>query len=79
MDYLSEFFDFDDGLDGWTRYSLLVINFLTIGFIFIAKAIKKQKQPSADSTDSPKTIVFIIAHPDDESMFFLPTIKEMKK
>ncbi|KAL4446014.1 hypothetical protein ABPG74_011006 [Tetrahymena malaccensis] len=75
LDYIKEYVDFGEGLDFWTKYGLIAMNFIMIVIILVAKKFKGSKGDQSEE----KNILFVIAHPDDESMFFLPTILEMKE
>ena len=70
MELLSEFIDFTGELDFLTKYGLVLSNFLII-FYFLA--FKKTRGPTQN-----KKILYVIAHPDDETMFFLPSIKALR-
>lgn len=51
------------------------MNFFLI--YFLSKAKQKDKDKKRQENEK-KTVLLITAHPDDESMFFIPTIKNLK-
>ena len=53
--------------DSSFKYILIGFNFLTLLVIYLHK--KKNKSPKQHH------IMFLTAHPDDESMFFRPTLR----
>lgn len=65
-----DFFDsLLESVDISFKYILLSLNFFTIIFVYIFKS--KNKKPKEHN------VLFITAHPDDEAMFFRPTIKSL--
>lgn len=59
-----------DSIDVSFKWILLSINFITIIFVYIHK--QKNKKPRQHH------ILFVTSHPDDECMFFRPTIVNLK-
>eukprot|EP00744_Colponema_vietnamica_P008777 GILI01012512.1.p1 GENE.GILI01012512.1~~GILI01012512.1.p1 ORF type:complete len:271 (-),score=59.78 GILI01012512.1:40-798(-) len=60
------------------RWILILINVLLFGFIRYITRKMKPVDPSSSSSSTPKRkVLLVIAHPDDESMFFLPTLREL--
>lgn len=55
-----------------TKYALIITNFL---IIFVLVLTKRRKQV----LDQTKKVLFVTAHPDDESMFFLPTFANLRQ
>lgn len=43
LDYIKEYVDFGDGLDAWTKYGLIIMNFVMILIILIARKVKGAK------------------------------------
>jgi N-acetylglucosaminylphosphatidylinositol deacetylase len=68
ISFLVDILDFGEGLDFWTKYGLIISNFIIIGIL----VIKTWNKNIIDV--NKKNILFVTAHPDDEAMFFLPTI-----
>ncbi|CAD8067364.1 unnamed protein product [Paramecium primaurelia] len=69
-----EFFDIieeivDDDLLFILKYGLLISNFITIFILLYFKSKKQQNEK-----EEKKSVLLVTAHPDDEAMFFLPTI-----
>lgn len=58
-----------DSIDVSFKWILLCFNFITIVFVYLYK--RNNKQPRQHS------ILFVTAHPDDECMFFRPTITNL--
>ena len=58
------------------KYFVLGMNFLIIIFL---KNLRNENKKTEIEKNNKKTILLITAHPDDESMFFLPTILNLKK
>ena len=56
------------------KYGFIIANFTTLIFLYIAKQMRPQKVSTNDSN-----VLIVTAHPDDEAMFFLPTIKTLIK
>ncbi|CAD8060953.1 unnamed protein product [Paramecium primaurelia] len=59
----------DDDLLFILKYGLIISNFITI-FILLYFKSKKQQNEKDENT----SVLLVTAHPDDEAMFFLPTI-----
>ena len=55
------------------KYILILFNFVTIAVL----VIYRKMNPTPVGEKHP--ILFLIAHPDDECMFFQPTIKNLRK
>jgi len=65
-----------DGEWGYTlAWTLISLNFL---FIITLSCIQNKNQPMIQVVNKEKRILFVISHPDDESMFFVPTILNLK-
>lgn len=63
LDFLDYFEDDDIFL---IKYGLIIANFLTIILLlFFKKKVVIQEE---------KNVLLVTAHPDDETMFFIPTI-----
>eukprot|EP01016_Furgasonia_blochmanni_P002202 TRINITY_DN10875_c0_g1_i3.p2 TRINITY_DN10875_c0_g1~~TRINITY_DN10875_c0_g1_i3.p2 ORF type:complete len:146 (-),score=18.32 TRINITY_DN10875_c0_g1_i3:298-735(-) len=79
VDYVVELITSYIDVDFLLRYIIILSNFV----IIIALAIKKRRQ-GADAADEgelkkPNIVLFVTAHPDDETMFFIPAIRELKQ
>eukprot|EP01017_Pseudomicrothorax_dubius_P049779 TRINITY_DN9311_c0_g1_i1.p1 TRINITY_DN9311_c0_g1~~TRINITY_DN9311_c0_g1_i1.p1 ORF type:complete len:178 (+),score=35.56 TRINITY_DN9311_c0_g1_i1:64-597(+) len=70
MDFL-EIFNVE--LEWYFRYALIISNFVLITVLLIFRGRRQ------GTTDEPrKNVLILIAHPDDETMFFIPTITSLK-
>lgn len=58
------------------KYLILLMNFLIIIFL---KSAQNKKKVLEKQKNTKKTILILTAHPDDESMFFLPTILNLQE
>ncbi|CAD8151799.1 unnamed protein product [Paramecium octaurelia] len=59
----------DDDLLFLLKYGLIISNFITIFVLLYFKSKKQQNE-----NEENKSVLLVTAHPDDEAMFFLPTI-----
>ncbi|CAD8081211.1 unnamed protein product [Paramecium sonneborni] len=59
----------DDDLLFILKYGLIISNFITIFILLYFKSKKQHNQK-----EEKKCVLIVTAHPDDEAMFFLPTI-----
>lgn len=77
MDYLDNFIEWFEAEDLFIlKYGLVLSNFVTIFFLLFYRSKKSTK---IDPKQTQQTVLIVTAHPDDEAMFFLPTIKELVK
>jgi len=60
-------------MEWFIKYGLIIGNFLIIVILLIVS----QRNPHI-SQDKRKNVLFATAHPDDETMFFVPTIKALR-
>jgi N-acetylglucosaminylphosphatidylinositol deacetylase len=62
---------------------VIIIVFLIIIFVVLRKKHKKKSKPEKDDkTNIPipgENFLLVIAHPDDEAMFFIPTLYNLKQ
>lgn len=58
-------------LVGLLKYLIVAFNFVIIYYL---SKVKKMENEKNKSKNLQKTLLLITAHPDDESMFFVPTI-----
>lgn len=47
--------------------------------MYFSRKKKQQDIKENFEANSKKTVLYVVAHPDDESMFFVPVIKSMKE
>jgi len=64
-------------LDFLLRYCVIISNFFIIIVILIVK--RSGKSGATEDNTAKKNILFVTAHPDDEAMFFVPTIVDLQK
>ena len=50
------------------KYAVLLVNFVFIGGLLLVKFMAKRKKGLGTDTELKKNVLFVIAHPDDESM-----------
>lgn len=73
MEYLDNFIEWFETEDLFLlKYGLVLSNFVTILFLLVVKG----KTSNKEITFQDK-VLLVTAHPDDEAMFFLPTIKAL--
>lgn len=60
---------------GLFKYCFIFFNFFILYYL---KKIKEKERIKKLSENDKKTVLLITAHPDDESMFFIPTISNIK-
>jgi N-acetylglucosaminylphosphatidylinositol deacetylase len=61
----------------WIKGGLLVLN-LVLGLVFLILALRHQPEEKESKFEpEAKNILVVIAHPDDEAMFFVPVIKTL--
>jgi hypothetical protein len=70
-----------DGVVETLKYALLGVN-VVLFFALVTTLLSAQAKPdgsvsSADGDGSPKKALLVTAHPDDESMFFLPLVHSL--
>jgi N-acetylglucosaminylphosphatidylinositol deacetylase len=58
------------------KYLFLLFNFF---IIIVLRKIKNKDRASRLTENAQKTILILTAHPDDESMFFIPAIVNLKE
>ena len=68
MEYLESLASFDIDL----KYLVLLFNFVTIASLLIYRKLHPPPKPERHN------ILILTAHPDDEAMFFQPTIKNLR-
>lgn len=68
LDNVIEWFENEDLV--LLKYGLVLSNFVTIIFLLLFRGAKVNKKE-----DIKERVLIVTAHPDDEAMFFLPTIK----
>jgi len=73
MDWLAEQVDALE-LDSTLKYSLVLMNFVTIVVLWLYRRMHPKQQPQ-----EKLNVLLVTAHPDDEAMFFQPTINELKE
>ncbi|KRX01251.1 putative deacetylase LmbE-like domain [Pseudocohnilembus persalinus] len=78
MNTLQDLVDFSGDLDFFTKYGLIISNFIIIGILLVKKQYFHQKLYNKSNDENKKNILFVTAHPDDEVMFFQPTIIDLQ-
>jgi N-acetylglucosaminylphosphatidylinositol deacetylase len=69
MDDIIEWLESDDIF--LIKYGFVIANTFTLIFLYLIKRFRPSKKKDDDEI---KNILFVTAHPDDEAMFFIPTI-----
>lgn len=71
MEYIDSFIEWFENEDLFIlKYGLVISNFVTILFLLALKS-RNRKTSRVEGEDN---VLLVTAHPDDEAMFFLPTI-----
>ncbi|KAL6080606.1 N-acetylglucosaminyl-phosphatidylinositol de-N-acetylase [Balamuthia mandrillaris] len=66
----------------WTKTALLLLNLLVafaLAFWFRRPATSPSSSPQTEGTNRTRRVALVIAHPDDEAMFFVPTVLSLQQ
>jgi hypothetical protein len=74
-DILVDFFSGE--LEWYFKYGIIISNFILI--LMLSYFTSKRRQQQIAKQEKRKSILFVISHPDDEAMFFVPTIKNVRE
>lgn len=82
MDEVLEFLDeYSLNVANWTKHEYLIFTIYLTIYLIITYGIHLYCQQNLDDDRLPvaEQILLVIAHPDDEAMFFTPAIQEFSK